>query len=144
MSPEKSQELIAIYPKLFSDLHPMQAVSMFGIECGDGWFELLKECIQGLKEVCEKHGYDTRVSQIKEKYGTLRFYLDSTSDEMDEVIYRAEEKSAVTCESCGNPGSMNKTGYWMSVRCGECLEEMRKMEDNSIEDIWKIYQLRGR
>jgi len=58
------------------------------------------------------------VVQVKEKYGTLRFYCPATPT-IDKYIRLAERLSAVTCEDCGKPGQANESG-WISTLCGEC------------------------
>jgi len=58
------------------------------------------------------------VIQVKEKFGTLRFYCPSTSA-IDKYIRLAERLSAVTCEECGKPGTPNESG-WISTLCEEC------------------------
>lgn len=60
-----------------------------------------------------------RASQVKEKYGTLRFYMDLELNGMHELIMEAENKSASTCEECGKPGKM-RDGGWLKVRCDAC------------------------
>ena len=54
--------------------------------------------------------------QVKEKFGTLRFYTNLSDDYIRGAISMAEAMSAVTCEECGNPGQSNQTG-WLRVRC---------------------------
>ncbi len=119
MSPDKSKQLIEIYPEIFSDLHPMTAVPIFGIECGDGWFDLLKDLITEVK-VLSLEGL--KVHQIKEKYGTLRFYTNWDNDELSALVDKAEERSAITCETCGKPGGIKGDRYWVYVACEGCAE----------------------
>jgi hypothetical protein len=64
----------------------------------------------------------TVATQIKEKFGTLRFYYRGGDDYVDGVISMAESMSAVTCEQCGNPGKRNGGG-WLTVLCAPCREE---------------------
>ena len=54
--------------------------------------------------------------QVKEKFGTLRFYTNATDDYIRGAISMAEAMSLTTCEECGNPGQSNSTG-WLRVRC---------------------------
>lgn len=60
-----------------------------------------------------------KASQVKEKYGELRFYMTSATDEMYELIDEAEEKSRYICETCGAPGSTRGTG-WLTTLCDDC------------------------
>lgn len=132
MSPEKSKELISIYPKLFDPDNDRNLVVMFGFECGNGWFDLLKECIGSIKEELETNPWNTdefgcnpRITQIKEKYGILRFYMDSENDAISAIIRTAEDKSEVTCENCGHEGSLRCDNHWYFTRCDAC-ESKRK------------------
>ena len=64
------------------------------------------------------------VQQVKEKFGTLRFYCGG-----GESIYRfislAERLSAVTCEDCGKRGTANDSG-WITTLCVECRGERKQ------------------
>lgn len=137
MSPEKTKELINIYPELFSDLHHMNCFSLFGFECGDGWFDLLKDLITGIKEICESPQFnlplniddqplEIKVDQVKEKYGTLRFYYNSCNAFIDKLINEAEDASETICEDCGKPGTLRDKNHWYSVRCDECWPKPSK------------------
>jgi hypothetical protein len=81
---------------------------------------------------CQKYegSYPTS-SQVKEKYGTLHWYMSTFTDEMDEIISAAEAKSAVTCEVCGEPGELRDVG-WLFTYCDKHYE--------MAERGWKIYQ----
>lgn len=120
MSPEKTHELASIYPDLFSNLHPLEPFYLFGFECGDGWFELLKECITKIKEICERDKFKTKIVQVKEKYGCLRFYLDNYTNDIGTVVEDAEEKSKTICEYCGKEGKPVNRHRWYSAECAHC------------------------
>jgi hypothetical protein len=55
-------------------------------------------------------------SQVKEKFGTLRFYYTGGDDVIDGMVQMAEAMSSVTCEECGASGKTNDGG-WLSTRC---------------------------
>ena len=72
-----------------------------GIECGDEWFEV----VDRLSAACEteinefiarggaRHSWP-RIAQIKEKFGTLRFYVRGRlSDDLRELIMQASNDS---------------------------------------------------
>lgn len=72
--------------------------------------------------VCHCEEYDPicpRASQVKEKFATLRMYLDCGTDEMYNLIDEYEEISARTCEYCGQPG-IQRIGGWIKTLCDEC------------------------
>jgi hypothetical protein len=58
------------------------------------------------------------VIQIKEKFGTLRFYYENHTDFVDGLVSMATAMTAITCETCGHPGrlrSMNRR--WIRTLC---------------------------
>lgn len=54
--------------------------------------------------------------QVKEKFGTLRFYYDGGDERISGMVTLAEGMSAVTCEQCGNPGEI-RSGGWVRTLC---------------------------
>ena len=61
------------------------------------------------------------VDQVKEKFGTLRFYYTGGDDAIDGMVRMAESMSGVTCEECGKPGT-RVGGGWVSTLCKEHAE----------------------
>jgi hypothetical protein len=127
VSPEKSKELIDLFPELFNICDERNLVAMFGFECGDGWFDLLKDCILSIKEELIKNPWPTNefcappvVNQVKEKYGSLRFYMSQENDEISKIIAHSEARSDVTCETCGKPGNTRVKHYWAYTSCDDC------------------------
>lgn len=57
-------------------------------------------------------------TQVKEKYGTLRFYVSHSDEFIDGVIAMAESMSTRTCETCGAPGK-RRGGGWLYTACDE-------------------------
>lgn len=57
-------------------------------------------------------------TQVKEKFGGLRFYYSGGDDYIDGVVAMAESMSYRTCEECGNPGT-STSGGWIRVLCEE-------------------------
>lgn len=62
-------------------------------------------------------------TQVKEKFGGLRFYYNGGDDYIRGVVDMAEEMSYVTCEECGAPGKLRKGG-WVRTLCDEHAEEL--------------------
>jgi hypothetical protein len=138
----------------------------WGCECGDGWYTILDTLCKaltrtystsisldeedgkrlGIKPYQWKDGphYSFTVEcpqvvadQVKEKYGTLRFYfhleysdtitqlleskkypdlskiLDRFSNFIDGIVHYAEIAAGMTCEVTGKPGALHTTpGHW--------------------------------
>ena len=61
-------------------------------------------------------------TQVNEKFGTLRFYVDGGDEEVFRLIDAAEQESATVCELCGVPG-MLVMKEWCSTRCSSCRQK---------------------
>ena len=54
--------------------------------------------------------------QVKEKFGTLRFYYSGGNEYVSGLVAMAESMSGVTCEMCGTPGRLQGRG-WVKTLC---------------------------
>ena len=94
--------------------------------------EWIERCKKLIKESQEKTISQIEAAQVKEKYGTLRFYLSNypankiVDTRVRAYISFAESLSACTCEVCGIPAKQN-TGGWVKTICEPC-EEKRSQE----------------
>lgn len=120
MTRQKEQYLLEKYPKVFPPEEIRNNVTKscmaFGFECSDGWFDIIEECLRDLSKLPEP----PTLLQVKEKFGTLRIYVDGYTDEDDAIISRAEKKSENTCEMCGKVGHI-RGAHWYMVRCDDCV-----------------------
>ncbi len=88
---------------------------------GKGWISLVEPLI----DQCKVEG--VAILQIKEKFGQLRFYVEShQSPILDDMIRGAENGSLHTCEDCGTTegvthGNLNSSG-WIKTLCRGCRE----------------------
>jgi hypothetical protein len=57
-------------------------------------------------------------TQVKEKFGDLRFYYTGGDALIDGVVRMAESMSGRTCEECGAPGTHSSSG-WIRTLCEE-------------------------
>lgn len=93
----------------------------YSFECGDGWAELIYRLSEDISRHAVVAGLNIIVTQVKEKYGSLRFYVDGEDDKISALIEDAEEESKTICEVCGSPGKLITSG-WCSTRCVACRE----------------------
>lgn len=159
MSPDKEAAIFARYPEIFRDrTKPMTESCMhWGLETGDGWENIIVGLCEAIDHPWEggantkEDGSDAGLSykfpqvvatQVKSKYGTLRFYYDlEYSPEFEEqaklfpktaaalrhhflsyidgAIGMAEAMSAITCEETGRPGELCVRGGWYKTLCPE-------------------------
>lgn len=94
----------------YADRELIKSAGFF--EIGPGWYKLVKDLIEELIAA----GWDKQVCQVKEKFGSLRFYINSASDECFKIISKYEELSTKTCEECGEPGQLRQGG-WLATLC---------------------------
>jgi hypothetical protein len=111
------KELINKYPLAFRSLN---GVVWETIECADGWEKLLEPPLAYMHKFNQNvdEAQMMKVDQIKEKFGTLRFYTNFTDEELQKLIGDAEKMSAKTCEACGQPGQMRGKN-WLYTACEE-------------------------
>ncbi len=69
----------------------------------------------------------SRAVQVKEKFGTLSFYMSSGTNEIWNLIRQAENTSAITCEDCGEPGVL-RASNWVKTLCDKCAKKCGKEE----------------
>lgn len=78
MKKELKQQLQADFPFMNqNNAKEGNPYRRWGCECSDGWYELIHQCCQQITE--KYHQEDIEIdfvpAQIKEKFGTLRFYF---------------------------------------------------------------------
>lgn len=79
---------------------------------GAGWGGLIDEIYDRLSP-------DTYITQVKEKWGGLRFYVASEAEAVLDFIDDAETRSFEICEICGKPGSPRRDFGWVKTLCEE-------------------------
>ena len=120
-----------------------------GVTCGVGWLPIIKQLVEDVDAAWrgiggihpELHWVPV---QVKEKFGTLRFYVRPALDiskkapkSFKEVwdrcwrvtsalISTAEHETASTCEDCGKRGTRRELEGWISTACDECHERHQK------------------
>ncbi len=113
----------------------------YGCIAPDGWKWIVEDCDRLLAKLDPKY----EITQVKEKFGTLRYYYETvasrdTQEIMDAVVSEAERLSARTCEGCGNSSAMSNlnrgikydstavlksSGGWYRTICDSCDTEGR-------------------
>jgi len=85
-------------------------------EFNDGWFELIYDLGMKILGYCNAKKIELpQIRQIKEKFGTLRFYYidKSNNEQIREWVRDAESRSEFICEKCGELGELRvDNGRW--------------------------------
>lgn len=147
MDQELQNTLFEKYPQLFSNTSKsrMESCMCWGIECNNGWYELLSSVcwriFQHEKNIADRvrirnennkendqsdlEYIPVKFDQIKEKFGGLRIYYSGGDDYVEGIVGMAEEYSYKVCEVCGNSGKPNKGG-WITTLCNNCRNKDEK------------------
>jgi len=146
MDDQRFEELAKRWPDLF------QKSGDFEFSIGDGWYNIvdilcgmLSHKVEGVKrrlkyamensdakfnksiseleaDVAAAFKELPTIIQVKEKFGTLRFYVDGGTPEMHNYIEFAEAMTSRICEECGSPGK-SRSGGWVKVLCDKHSKE---------------------
>jgi len=108
------------------ELGPILDSKKFGV--GEGWLVLLKDLMDELIAL----GWNRQIRQIKEKFGGLRFYIYSFSDEADDAIIKYEKMSYEICEECGEVGQTRKINGWLYTLCDNHAKEKGEQFKNEL------------
>ncbi len=88
------------------------------IEVGNGWYNIVYDlCSKINNKLSDDEKEKFIVTQVKEKFGGLRFYTNLVNDEVEKLIIEAEEKSFKTCEKCGKVGKKRLDLGWVKCYC---------------------------
>jgi len=124
MNKKLDELLCQRYPKMMVNREKsmMETCMCWGFECGDGWFNILDQLMGNIQHHIDwknRNGevvHQVTLDQVKEKFGTLRFYYTGGDDYIDGMVTMAESMSGVTCEECGLPGTQTQGG-WIKTAC---------------------------
>ena len=136
------KEMHEKYPKMF-------ATPYGGFCVGKGWYPIIRELCKNIQAhidsvECHRNYLLTKnvmsdsipepvsqvvVTQVKEKFGGLRFYYDGGDAKIDGMVDMAESWAVHTCETCGNPGINRSIRGWLTTLCdmhyNERLEKIK-------------------
>lgn len=135
MKNELDERLCAKYPSLYRDRHgdKMKTLMCWGFCCGDGWYALLDVT----SELLATHNPAIAADQIKEKFGSLRFYHHPVTDYSIAVENAVELLSTRICEICGAPAIRHAEEGWISTLC-EMHSENYLIDEDKQTDLSKV------
>ena len=161
MKKELEERLVKRFSFYRPHLPITHSLMAFGFEHGGGWFDIIWELSLKIEEELKKIEAETNereklkkelrssedgfnVTQVKEKFGTLRFYTSWATDGIMEAIDEAENKSAHTCEICGKEAVLCARGGWWATRCPEHAnsdEYSPAVEKSKVSpELWSRYE----
>lgn len=142
------------YPIIFQDrTKPMSETCMcWGLCIGKGWYKIVDELCENLEWIRINTGIKIIAEQVKEKYGSLRFYTREeypTTMSKDNAkrwgkiitnfITKAEDQTEVTCESCGVfiSGSITEGG-WVYALCEKCKGKLDEAKNARAKELLEV------
>jgi hypothetical protein len=151
MTKELELKLVEEFPKILRDYGgDMKHTCMYwGMSFDDGWFNILRDGLQKLQYLCGSFSNDTRsvqivATQIKEKFGSLRFYYlleganQIESSIFSDIIVSIEKEANRTCEITGKYGELCSKGGWLRTLCYDKAKELGyKPRDKYTADMWE-------
>jgi hypothetical protein len=89
--------------------------------CPEGWKELVVDTDNMLAHIDPEYF----ITQVKEKFGSLRYYYDTkkTGVEakiMEAIVSNAEALSRHVCEKCGSYSAELRGNNWVRTLCEDC------------------------
>ena len=131
---ELDEALCRDFPNTFRDRHgkPEETSMCWGFP-GDGWEPIIRRAAEKIEaailKLPAKKQKSVTSAQVKEKFGVLRWYMTPKSKAVDAAIgaaiHEAGRESAVTCETCGAPGTTKGTKGWYLTLCVRCRRRKR-------------------
>lgn len=113
----------------FLERNHLQIESPVSRYVGPGWISILDDLVNALYE----KGWSRQVTEIKQKFGELRFYTDDERSEIQDLIAEARKRSRVTCEGCGEPGTFKRLSPGgVKTVCDLCTSKIIEWEKQGL------------
>lgn len=108
----------------------------FGIEAGDGWYQLLYDMCKEIAIALETAEKPVHIVMdcMKEKYGTLNVYYhfegadpenNDVYQKISDIAQKYEDLSEKVCEECGCEGTLRTDLQWIQALCDTCYSKMK-------------------
>ena len=141
MDKKLETQLIEKYPEILKDMYgdPAKTCMAWGCATGDGWFKLIDGLCAKLDFIRKQSSIIIAATQIKQKFGTLRFYwgidvaqCPATTEIKHwygiicDLVSLAEIESGRICERCGSSNEVETKAHgqthYISSLCPKCAK----------------------
>lgn len=137
------------FSKRMHEQFPLMFAGRYGgFATGSGWWPMIETLCTNIQShidwnnnMAEKYPdmkyksiKQVQVAQIKEKFGTLRFYYDGGNDIIAGMVSMAESLSGQICEECGDKGE-RRSGGWIRTLCDKHEEERQLIMNERKENV---------
>jgi hypothetical protein len=90
------------------------------VDCDSGWHPIVIKLHEDILKIDPSY----TLTQIKEKFGTLRYYIMTESPAVGRIyalIKEAEFEAEHTCEMCGGQdAALRRNIFWWKTLCDSC------------------------
>jgi len=132
MNKKLEKQLYDKYPKIFAqkDLPMTQTCMCWGIDTEKGWYWLIDQLCSSIQSYIDNNPQNNiqqvECVQLKEKFGSMRFYYDGGDETIHGMVWLAEHMSYHTCEYCGCTKNVRQTSGWIKSLCTRCYNKYEK------------------
>ena len=142
MSVEDNKKLVEKYPFLRIDCE--ERYNMLD-DMPDGWRKAFgdKFCEEVYNAAVKDNLLNKlRIIQIKEKFGALRVYSITYTDDLLDIFNKYEKLSATICIECGKPATKITLG-WISPYCDNCIPKNSNGKEVDNKTVSEFYKMLG-
>lgn len=129
MTPELEEKLFSEHPILYRDRHktPQETLICYGICCDNGWFDILTRLSDQIENYNRQDPDNPAVAtQVKAKFGELRFYIHGGNEYISGLIEQATQESIRTCEICGSTAQVTQCNDGrIETLCQSCRKKLK-------------------
>lgn len=112
-----------------------------------GWGDVIHEYLSKLDALVQRNRWSVHIAQVKEKFGTLRFYVDILDAEgfvcyerpsgdvelFFKIAREMEEATAEVCFNCGTRENVECYGGWVHYACPACEKRLEERQQSMID-----------
>ncbi len=125
MNKENTEKLFNDFPELYRQhtLTIYESCMPWGFECTDMWFDIIYRLSKRITDYCkEKNMPVIEAEQVKEKFGSLSFYVNKADAEVYRFINESEKETEKICAKCGSKENISSTSGWITYLCEDCYK----------------------
>lgn len=123
------KKLFKKYPKIFKQTNSLitQSCMGFGVETPSSWYWIIDNLCNSIQTYINNNKHlkieQLQFTQLKEKFGTGRFYYQGGDRKIDGMIQLAENMTSSICACCGSINDIKETQGWISFLCSNCFNK---------------------
>ena len=113
-----------LFPFVKKGVEKKTTLALDGLAVEEGWYSCLSVAFGAIWSHVSKHPELREtfyITQVKEKFGTLRIYTHGSDEKINSIIRWVESASKKLCEFCGSHGAQKRPFCWVKTMCRRCM-----------------------